>query len=83
MDAGGFLMGVIMAQCHGIILRFKAMAPGAQQEHPAAQTFLERCEAKALLEASEVIGSVEQGDGMLLPRWCQGENTVGRATASK
>ena len=29
----------------------------------AAQTFLERNEAKALLEASKVIGSVEQGDG--------------------
>ena len=44
---------------------------------PAAQIFLERSEAKALLEASKVIGSVEQGDGdaqpmlatKVRPRW--------------
>ena len=34
---------------------------------PAAQTFLEPSQAKALLEASKVIGSVEQGDGDAQP----------------
>ena len=46
VDAGGFLKGVIMAQCYGIILRFKAVVPGAQLSIPAVQTFLERSEAK-------------------------------------
>ena len=46
VDVGGFLKGVIIAQCYSIILRFKAMVPGAQLSIPAAQTFLERCEAK-------------------------------------
>ena len=41
LDAGGFLKRVIMAQCYGIILQFKAMVPGAQLSIPAAQTFLE------------------------------------------
>ena len=36
VDAGGSWKGVIMAQCYGIILRFKAMAPGAQVEHPGS-----------------------------------------------
>ena len=30
VDAGGFLMGVIMAQCYSITKQFKAMAPGAE-----------------------------------------------------
>ena len=46
VDAGGFLKGVIMAQCYGIILRFTGMVPGAQLSIPAVQTFLERSEAK-------------------------------------
>ena len=46
VDAGGFLKGVIVAPCYGIILRFKAMVPGAQLSIPAAQIFQERCEAK-------------------------------------
>ena len=36
VDAGGFFKGVIMAQCYSIILQFKAMAPGAQVEHPGS-----------------------------------------------
>ena len=54
MDAGGVLKGVIMAQCYGIKLWFKAMVLGAQLSIPAVQIFLERCEAKALFEASEL-----------------------------
>ena len=46
IDAGDFLKGVIMAQCHGIILWFKAMVPGAQLSILAAHIFQERCEAK-------------------------------------
>ena len=42
------------------------------------QTFLERCEAKALLEASEVIGSVEQGDGDAKPIWHQSKSPAGK-----
>ena len=41
--------------------------PGAELSIPAAQTFLEQSEAKALLQASKVIGSVEQGDGDAQP----------------
>ena len=36
---------------------FKAMVPVAQVSTLAVQTFLEQC------EASEVVGSVKQGDG--------------------
>ena len=52
--------------------------PGAELSIPAAHTFLERSEAKALLEASKVIGSVEQGDGVLNPRWYLGETMAGK-----
>ena len=34
-DASSFLKGVIMAQCYGVMLQFKAMAPGAQVEYPS------------------------------------------------
>ena len=63
VDAGGFLMGLTMAQCYGITLQFEAMVPGAELSIPAAQTFLERSEAKALLEAREVIRRVIRGMG--------------------
>ena len=45
------------------------MVPRALVEHPAAQTFLERSEAKALLKVSKVIGigSVKQGYGDAQP----------------
>ena len=38
---------------------------------PAAQIFLERCKAKALLEASEAIGRSSRGMGMLSQCWLQ------------
>ena len=46
---------------------FKAMAPGAQVEHPGSTDFSRTSEAKALLEASEVIGRSSNGTGMLNP----------------
>ena len=57
---------------------FEAIVPGAELSIPAAQTFLERSKAKALLEAREVIRRVSRGMGMLNPRWCQSESTVGK-----
>ena len=77
VDAGSFLKGVIMAQCYGIILWFKAMAPEVQVEHPSStdlcrmmrSALLEASEA--LLEASEVIGRSSRGMGMLNQCWLQ------------
>ena len=83
VDAGRFLKGVIMAQCYGIILRFKTMVPGARLSIPASQIFLERCEVEALLEASEVKGMSSRGLGMLNPRWYLSETAAGSATATK
>ena len=75
VDAGGFLRGEIMAQFYGITLRFQGK--GARSI-PVAQTFLERSEAKAFLEASKVIGSVEQGDGDAQPMLVNSEAPVGK-----
>ena len=54
-----------MAQCYGIILWFQGLE--CWLSIPAAQTFPEQSEANALLKASKVIGSVEQGDGDAQP----------------
>ena len=36
VDAGGFLKGVIMAQCYGIILRFQGNGTRGSVEHPGS-----------------------------------------------
>ena len=59
VDTGGFLMGVIMAQCYGIILRFQGNGSWSSVEH-LGSTDLSRMMRS---EVSKVIGSVEQGDG--------------------
>ena len=77
VDAGGFLRGVwhnATASHYG----FKATVPGAEFTIPAAQTFLERSEAKTLLEVSKVMGSVEQGDGDAQPMLVNSEAPVGK-----
>ena len=61
MDTSGFLMGVNMAQCYGIILRFQGNGTWGSVEHPGSADFLER------REASKVIGRVEQGHGDAKP----------------
>ena len=63
VDAGGFLMGVIMAQCYGIILRFQGNGRRGSVEHPSSAD-LSRMKQS---EASEVIGSVELRLGMRNP----------------
>ena len=59
-------LGVIMAQCYGIILQFQDNGTWGSVEHPgsAALSRTMRFKQKALLEASEVIGNVKQGQGM-------------------
>ena len=61
VDAVCFLKGVIMTQCYGIILQFQGNGTSGSVEHPGS-TDLSR---KKHSEASEVIGIVEQGMGML------------------
>ena len=63
VDTSGFLMGVIMAQCHGITLQFQSSSTWSSVEHPSSAD-LSRTKQN---EAREVIGSVEQGDGDAQP----------------
>ena len=67
VDAGGFLKGVIMAQCYGITLQFQGNGTRRSVEHPGSANL---CRTKRS-EASEVIGSVEQGMGMRNQQWHQ------------
>ena len=60
VDAGGFLKGVIMAQCYGIKLRFQGNSTWSSVEHPSS-TDLSRMKGS---EASEVRG---KGDGDAQP----------------
>ena len=60
MDTSSFLMGVIVAQCYGIILRFQGNGTWSSVEHPGSADLSRTMRS----EASEVIGSVEQGMGM-------------------
>ena len=63
VDTSGPLMGVIMAQCYGIILRFQGNGTWSSVEHPGSADLSRTMRS----EASEVIGSVEQGDGDAQP----------------
>ena len=67
MDAGNFFERVLWHNATASHFGFKTIAPGHKLSIPAAQIFQEQCEAKALLEASKVIGSVDQGDGDAQP----------------
>ena len=68
VDTNGFLMGVIMAQCYGIILWFQSNGTWSSVEHPSSADLSRTMQS----EASEVIGSVKQEDGdaqpMLVPK---------------
>ena len=55
-----FLKGVIMAQCHGITLRFQGNGTRSSVEHPGGADL-------SRTKRSKVIGSVEQGDGDAKP----------------
>ena len=59
VDTSGFLLGVIMAQCYGIILQFQGNGTWSSVEHPGSTDLSRTMQSKA----SEAIGSVEQGDG--------------------
>ena len=63
VDTSGFLMGVIMAQCYGIILRFQGNGTWSSVEHPCSPDLSRTMRS----EASKVKGSVEQGDGDAQP----------------
>ena len=63
VDAGCFLKGVIMAQCWCIILRFQGSGTRGSVEHPSSADLSRIMHS----EASEVIGSVEQGMGIWNP----------------
>ena len=82
-NSGGcrrFLMGVIMAQCYGIILRFQGNGTRGSVEHPGSAD-LSRTKRS---EASEVTGSVEQGMGMRNPAGSNGRGSWwASAAASK
>ena len=65
VDAGGFLKGVIPSQCYGIILRFQGNGTRGSFEHPGSADLTRTMQ-------SEVIGSVEQGMGMLNPAGTSG-----------
>ena len=69
-----------MAQCYGIILRFQGNGTRGSVEHPGSVDLSRTMRS----EASEVIGSVEQGVGMRNP---SGSSVRGSwwasATASK
>ena len=68
-----------MAQCYGIILRFQGNGTWSSVEH-LGSTDLSRMMRS---EASEVIGRVSRGMGMLNPHWCQSESTVGKRNSIK
>ena len=68
VDAGHFLKGVIMAQCYGITLQFQGNGTRSSVEHPGSADLSRAMRS----EASEVIGSVEQGMGMLNPAGSNG-----------
>ena len=74
MDASSFLKGVIMAQCYGITLQFQGNGTRGSVEY-LGSTELFRTKQS---EASEVIGSVKQGDGDKKPSWLQSPSTVGK-----
>ena len=63
VDTSGFFMGVIMAHCYGIILRFQGNGTWSSVEHPSSTDLSRTMQSKE----SEVIGSVEQGDGDAQP----------------
>ena len=54
---------VIMAQCYGITLRFQGNGTRSSVEHPGSADFSRTKQRKA----SEVIGSVEEGNGDAKP----------------
>ena len=60
----GFLMGVIMAQCYGITLRFQGNGTWSSVEHPGSADLSRTRQS----EAREVIGRVSRGMGMRNPR---------------
>ena len=65
-NSGGcqwFLKGVIMAQCYSIILLFQGNGTRGSVEHPGSALLSRTMRS----EATEVIGSVKQGMGMLNP----------------
>ena len=53
-------MGVIMAQCYTVILRFQGNGTRGSVEHPGSAGLSRTMQSKG----SEIIGSVEQGMGM-------------------
>ena len=63
-----------MEQCYGIIIRFQGNGTRGSIEHPGSAD-LSRMKRS---EVSEVIGSVEQGDGDAKPSWLQSLFTVGK-----
>ena len=68
VDASGFLKGVIMAQCYGIIIWFQGSGTRGSVQHPGSAD-LSRMKQS---EVSEVIESVEQGMGMRNPTGSNG-----------
>ena len=63
VDTSGFLIGVIMVQCYGIILRVQGNGTRSSAEHPGSADLSRMMRS----EASEDIGSVEQEDGVAQP----------------
>ena len=47
VDAGSFLMRVIMAQCYSIHYGFKVMVPGALVEHPGSADLSRRKQSES------------------------------------
>ena len=77
-NSGGYqqlLMGVIMAQCYDIILRFQGNDTWSSAEHPGSADLsrMKRSEAR----------EVGRGMGMLNPRWCQSESAAGKRNRIK
>ena len=64
-----------MAQCYGIILRFQGNGTRGSVEHPGSADLSRTMQS----EASKVIGSVEQGIGMLNPAGTSGHGFGGQA----
>ena len=79
VDTSGFLMGLIMAQCYGIILRFQGKGTWSSVEHPGSADLSRTMRS----EASEIIGSVEQGDGDAKSRWCQSKSLMGKREVNR
>ena len=64
-----------MAQYYGIILRFQGNGTRGSVEHPSSADLSRTMQS----EASKVIGSVEQGIGMLNPAGTSGHGFGGQA----